>query len=85
MADAAAGQIEDDASAVGSSPVWPTSWTARPARGRRERDARRRPARGDRTVGEPADGRPDDDDHRLRVPVEDGPRVGRVRRPALGR
>ena len=35
--------------------------------GRRQRNTGRRPARSDRTVGDPADRGPDDDDHRLRV------------------
>ena len=67
MSDATAGEIEDHR--LGRRIV------ARAADqldhpscgGRRERNAGRRPARSDRTVGDPADRGPDDDDHRLRV------------------
>ena len=67
VADAATREIEHDA--IGDRVVAGLAdQLDRPAQpGRRECDARGSPARGHDVVDEPADGRPDDDDHPLRV------------------
>ena len=67
MTDAAAREIEDDA--VGG---WVVAGLADeldgpPRTGRRQGDPRGHPRRFDDAVADPADGRPDDNDHRERV------------------